>query len=125
MDNFLPAIWPTQHSDADAAARRLEQLEGVLVRREMELAEVQTALDVLHTSPAFKFFRFMEKLGERFLPLHSRRRLIAHSVLDRGLRLCRRITGKDLTQITSFDRRDRLVNDDARYARWIRKYEPT
>src|SRR5205807_408546 len=62
---------------------------------------------------------------ERFAPLHSRRRLVAGALRDFGLRLCRRLTGKDLARIATYDRRDRLVNDGMRYARWIRKYEPT
>src|SRR4029079_10791339 len=89
------------------------------------LDEAQTALDALHNSAAFKVLRFAEKLGERFAPLHSRRRLVAGAVRDFGLRLCRRLTGKDLAKIATYDRRDRLVNDEGRYARWMRRYEPT
>ena len=64
----------------EIAARRIEQLEAALLRR-TELLEQRTAeLANIRAGKAFKFANAVNKLINRFFPIHTRRRAMLRSV---------------------------------------------
>ena len=127
MADAAPTVLPLSPPDwdPDSAARRIAQLESALARRAIELEDHRAAFDaVVHTGP-YKLGRLITKFYDRFLPFHSRRRLAFCVLLGAVNRGVRRLTGKDLDRMASYDPRDRLATTADDYARWIHRYEPT
>jgi O-antigen biosynthesis protein len=110
----------------DIAARRIEQLEAALLRR-TELLEQRTAeLANVRAGKAFRFANAVNKLVNRFFPIHTRRRAMLRSVGKSvgslaGVFLGRRAARngpppeqRHLSEATPPDE----------YRRWIARWEP-
>lgn len=109
------------------ARRRIEQLEAALMRRTELLEQKQAELAAVKASKAYKAAYFANKLLDRALPLHSRRRAIAKNAAKKVLAL----------PIALWNRRrakngpppdERFLSESTppdEYCRWRKKYEPS
>jgi GT2 family glycosyltransferase len=104
--------------------RRVAQLESALCRRGEQLDELYAALAAVQTSHAYRFAQLLSKVGNKLLPLHSRRRRAVRTALRSGVRLLKRVTGRNVAHIAEGGEGTRVALDQAQYARWIRSHEP-
>ena len=113
--------------DLSVARRRIDQLEAALARR-TELLEQRTAeLANIKAGRVYRFAHGVQKLVNRFFPIHTRRRAWLRNAARKvfavpGWLLGRRAAkngpppeARHLTEAAPPDE----------YRRWIRKYEPT
>jgi glycosyltransferase involved in cell wall biosynthesis len=113
--------------DLDLARRRIEQLEAALMRRTEVLEQRQTELAAIRGSKAYQAAHFVQKLADRLMPLHTRRRVAVKATVRKlagvagwAWRLRKRGDGpppesRYLAETTPADE----------YRRWIAKHEPT
>ncbi|HTK73628.1 MAG TPA: glycosyltransferase [Gemmataceae bacterium] len=131
MDDAAPTILrlASPDWDAEAAARRIAQLETALMRRGELLEQKQAQLEALQSSGAWRAVRWYYKIRERLLPLHSRRRRVVRTAMGLAARSARsavrRLTGRDLAQPDAGGEGDRVALDMLQYARWIKTHEPS
>jgi GT2 family glycosyltransferase len=110
--------------DPESAARRIEQLETALMRRNEVLELKQAALDDILNSGTWKAARLLWKLRDKLLPLHSRRRRAVRTLLRATARAVHRLTGKDLANPDADTSGQQIALDILQYRRWIARHEP-
>jgi O-antigen biosynthesis protein len=113
----LPLIAP--------ADRRIAQLETALCRRNEQLDAAHAALTALHASHAFRLAQLIAKVGNRILPLHSRRRRAVRGLLRSTVRGIQRLTGRNMANIAERGEGTTVALDQAEYCRWIKSHAPT
>ncbi len=113
--------------ELDALRRRLDQLEAALMRRTELLERKSAELADVKASRAYKLVAGGQKLVNRFLPIHTRRRAFARATLGSvggaaGWVLNRR------RQRNGPPPEERYLTEctpPAEYRRWIARYEPS
>jgi GT2 family glycosyltransferase len=108
--------------ELDVAKRRIEQLEAALMRRTELLEQRQTELHAIKSSKAFRIAKIAQKLLDRFLPLHTKRRVAVKSFARKfGRLLDRRVNGGPPPE----ERHREECTPPDEYQRWIKAFEPT
>jgi O-antigen biosynthesis protein len=114
-------------SELEQARRRIEQLEAALMRRTELLEQKQAEVANIKASKSYKLVSGVQKVFDRVLPLHTRRRAFAKSMMRGAFGMvgwvldARRVRNgpppeeRHLTEATPV----------SEYRRWIRKYEPS
>lgn len=102
--------------------RRIEQLESALARRTELLEQRQAELQAIKSSKAYRMAHLSQKIADRLLPLHSKRRTTVKAIIRKLSRILdrRRKNGpppeeRHLAECTSPEE----------YHRWIKAFEPT
>src|SRR4051794_15873046 len=107
----------------DDARRRIDQLEAALSRRTELLERKQSELLGIKASKAYRAASLVEKVVDRVMPLHTKRRSLAKSVVRQlltPLRWRRARNGPPTSE-----RFDSETTPPAEYARWIARHEPS
>ncbi len=117
---------PDPAHELDVARRRIEQLEAALMRRTELLERKQAELANVRASRAYKLVNGMQKVFDRLLPIHTRRRAMvktglrnAGGVVRFAVDRRRAINGppaeeRHLTEATPV----------GEYRRWVKRHEP-
>jgi GT2 family glycosyltransferase len=115
-----------QH-DLTVAARRIEQLEAALARR-TELLEQRTAeLANVKAGKAYRFAHGVQKVVNRFFPVHTRRRAVLRNTAKKVFGAVGWALGKRAAK-NGPPPEQRHLSEAAppdEYRRWIARHEPT
>jgi O-antigen biosynthesis protein len=114
---------PADSSELNAALRRIEQLEAALQRRTEVLEQKSAELSALKASQAYRLANVAQKLGNKFLPLHSRRREWLKVGVKRALAIVRPKHTANGPPPSERHGLETVPFDE--YQRWIVKSEPT
>ncbi len=108
--------------ELELARRRIEQLESALARRTEVLEQRQAELQAIKGSKAFRLAHLGQKVADRLMPMHTRRRAAAKALARRLGRLLDRRTknGPPPTE-----RHLAECAPPEEYRRWIKAFEPT
>lgn len=108
--------------ELDVANRRIEQLEAALMRRTELLEQRQAELHAIKSSKAFRMAHVAQKVLDRLLPLHTKRRGFAKAVARTAGRLVRRgAKNGPPPEARHFEE----CTPPAEYQRWIKAFEAT
>jgi GT2 family glycosyltransferase len=117
---------PDPQSDLTVARRRIEQLEAALARR-TELLEQRTAeLANVKAGKAFQFAHGVQKLLNRFFPIHTRRRAVVRNAAKSVSGAVGWAVGKRVAR-NGPPPEQRHLSEAAppdEYRRWIARHEP-
>lgn len=108
----------------EIARKRIDQLEAALLRRTELLEQKQSELQAIKSSKAYRAAQATQKLADRLLPLHSRRRTLVKKLLRRltaiPTRLWRIRHGPPPHERFSAE-----TTPQAEYERWMARHEPS
>ncbi len=113
--------------DLAIAQRRIDQLEAALLRRTEMLEQKQSELLGIKASKAFRIASTAQKVADRLLPLHSKRRTMVKSTAKTLLALPA-AAWKRKRAANGPPTSERYASEctpPEEYARWIAKREPT
>lgn len=108
--------------ELDLARRRIEQLEAALMRRTEILEQRQSELQAIRNSKAYKLAHLVQKVADRLLPLHSKRRASAKAL---ARRLGRLLDRRSKSGPPPEERHLAECTPPDEYRRWIKAFEPT
>jgi GT2 family glycosyltransferase len=115
------------YHELSVARRRIEQLEAALVRR-TELLEQRTAeLANVKAGKVFQFAHGVQKLVNRFFPIHTRRRAVLRNTSKKLFGAIGWVLGRRAAR-NGPPPEQRYLSEAAppdEYRRWIAKHEPT
>ncbi|MEO2088451.1 MAG: glycosyltransferase family 2 protein [Gemmataceae bacterium] len=117
---------PDPQSELTVARRRIEQLEAALARR-TELLEQRTAeLANMKASRAFQFAHGVQKLLNRFFPIHTRRRAVVRNASKSAFGAVGWVLGKRAARNGPPPEQRHLseATPPDEYRRWIARHEP-
>jgi GT2 family glycosyltransferase len=112
--------------ELDVARRRIEQLEAALMRRTELLEQKQSELAAVKGSKAYRAARLAQKLLDRLMPLHTKRRAVVKALARRA----GSVTGwvwqvrKRHDGPPPEDRHLSECTPPDEYRRWIARFEP-
>lgn len=116
-------LWQTPLASAE---RRIQQLEAALARRTELLERTRAELTALRQSKAVRAALFTQRVVDRLFPLHTRRRELLKSLLQRltalGLRGLQAIKPSFQESLGSLGHRESTPVEE--YRRWIARHEP-
>lgn len=107
------------------ADRRIAQLEMALCRRNEQLEELTAAIAATQESHAYRLAKVIAKVGNKLLPLHSRRRRAARTLIRSAVRGIHRFSGRDLAAVAAGSEGTAVALDLLQYRRWIQRHEPS
>ncbi|QEL20348.1 glycosyltransferase family 2 protein [Limnoglobus roseus] len=108
--------------ELDVAKRRIEQLEATLMRRTELLEQRQTELHAIKSSKAFRMAHVAQRVMDRLLPLHTKRRSMVKAVTRK---LGRLVDPRTKNGPPPEARHLEECTPPAEYQRWIRAFEPS
>jgi len=113
--------------DLAIARRRIDQLEAALLRRTELLEQKQTELLAIKASKSFKLASLAQKLTDKVLPLHSRRRVLTKSAAKKVLTVPAKLWRASRAKHgpPASERYASECTPPAEYARWMAKHEPS
>lgn len=113
-------------NDLASAQRRIDQLEAALLRRTELLEQKQSELAGIRASKAFRIASTLQKVVDRMLPLHTRRRTIVKSAARKLLAIPTGLWKRNRAKHgpPSVLRFESETTPPEEYARWIAKHEP-
>jgi GT2 family glycosyltransferase len=108
--------------EREIARRRIEQLEAALMRRTELLEQKQTELTAIKESKAYRAAHFAQKLLDRMMPLHTRRRAAVKMFIRQATSVWSARKRRDGPPPE--DRHLSETTPQAEYRRWIARFEP-
>jgi O-antigen biosynthesis protein len=108
--------------ELDVARRRIEQLEAALMRRTELLEQKQSELAAVKESKAYRAAHFAQKLLDRLMPLHTRRRAAVKTLIRRVATMWKARKRRDGPPPE--DRHLSEATPPDEYRRWISRFEP-
>lgn len=112
--------------ELDVARRRIEQLEAALMRRTELLEQKQAELAAVRGSKAYRAAHFAQKLIDRLMPLHTRRRAAVKAAAGRAGAVAAWVWNarKRPDGPPPHDRYLTEATPPDEYRRWIARFEP-
>ncbi|MGL6076424.1 MAG: glycosyltransferase family 2 protein [Fimbriiglobus sp.] len=113
-------------SDLEQAKRRIEQLEAALMRRTVLLEQKQAELANIQASKAYKLVNGLQKVFDKLLPHHTRRRAFGKSIIRGVFGMAGYVLHARQVRNGPPPEERHLTESTpvSEYRRWIRKYEP-